>query len=108
MNEDENILMNEFNSSLGLQKQSFLEKNKRVIIAGILAILFMIIIIIIIVLVSSKSSTSSQEEKGNEEEIPKRDTDPFGEIKCIYQIHNLNTVLLGKEFLKSFDFEMVK
>ena len=58
MNEEENVVINDFNSSVGLEKPSFFEKNKIFIIAGIsiLLVLISIIIIIIIIFSSSKSN----------------------------------------------------
>ena len=102
MEDDKNIIMNEFNSSIGLEKPSFLEKNKKLFIAGIsIALLLIIIIIIIIVVVSSGSGNS-------DEEIPQRDIESLGQILCTYNIKIINNKirLLGNEFSKDFDFDI--
>jgi hypothetical protein len=107
MNEDENMLVNEFSSQVGLEKESFFKKNKKLLIAGISGVLLIIIIIIIIIAVSSsKSSSDNGNETEGEGDTPKRNIDSYGQIKCIYNAQNFNTILLGKEFTKNFDFDL--
>ena len=94
MNEEENVVMNDFSSSVGLEKPSFFEKNKKLIIAGIsilLALIF-IIIIIIIILLSSKNN--------------KKRSSCLGHIKCTYEVENLKTKILGNDFSKEFDLDI--
>ena len=102
MEDDENVVMNEFNSSIGLIKPSFFEKNKKLLITGISVALLLIVIIIIIIVAASSGSNE------NEEKIPSRDIESLGQILCTYNIKTINSkaLLLGYEFSKNFDFDI--
>ena len=95
-NGDNNVLINDINSSgLGLQKKTL--PWKKIIIFGSIAIAVIILIIVLIILLSKNSSDNPSEDKIS-----------AGNIYCIYDISsdNTETNILGNEFNKLSNFDI--
>ena len=96
---------NELSSELtGLNKGDREKKKKLLIIIGLATVTVLLItIIIIIIIVSAKDNNSNNDNNNNNENL-----ESIAEIKCIYDIQNINenTLLLGNEFIKNTNFDI--
>ena len=115
----EETLSGELDSEMtGLNKDESLYKKKKLIIVISSAIALSLVILLIILVVTSPKNkkpynNSDESEEGEEEEEEKGDDIrpeiPYiGELNAIYEVQTIsqNTLILGKEYSKTSDFNI--